>query len=223
MSFVSSKDIQKARQSAKRARASAACFRCKTAKVKCSDYRPCKRCLSIKKTCLWQDTISKAEDDRHVLLQQRGSNLIGNTDVESKRISGPIIESKNQRDSVLKDQNMVGLDNCFRPYIPNHSQNNQQSSPPDLPTIRMAFSVFSGQTTTIHRSEAITHATALLPSVMQTNVVIPTPILPQSIATLLGSSRSSLLYPSPPYFDPTGLVLAPLNFANPNATLPHSF
>ena len=41
---VSSKDIQKARQSAKRSRASLACASCKIAKTKCSDYRPCKRC-----------------------------------------------------------------------------------------------------------------------------------------------------------------------------------
>jgi hypothetical protein len=42
---ASSKDIQKARQSAKRTRAAVACARCKVGKLKCSDYRPCKRCL----------------------------------------------------------------------------------------------------------------------------------------------------------------------------------
>jgi hypothetical protein len=42
---ASSKDIQKARQSAKRTRAAVACTRCKIQKLKCSDYRPCKRCL----------------------------------------------------------------------------------------------------------------------------------------------------------------------------------
>ena len=41
---VSSKDIQKARQNAKRTRAYVACGRCKTSKVACSNYRPCKRC-----------------------------------------------------------------------------------------------------------------------------------------------------------------------------------
>jgi hypothetical protein len=41
---VSSMDIQKARRSARRKRASIACDRCKVAKVKCSDYRPCKNC-----------------------------------------------------------------------------------------------------------------------------------------------------------------------------------
>ncbi len=43
---VSSKDIQKARQIAKRNRASVACSRCKAAKIRCSDYRPCKQCTA---------------------------------------------------------------------------------------------------------------------------------------------------------------------------------
>ena len=42
---VSSKDIQKARQNAKRNRTSVACGRCKAGKTKCSDYRPCKTCI----------------------------------------------------------------------------------------------------------------------------------------------------------------------------------
>ena len=41
---VSSKDLLRARRIAKRRRAHAACFRCKEIKVKCSDYRPCKKC-----------------------------------------------------------------------------------------------------------------------------------------------------------------------------------
>ena len=42
--MVSSKDIQVARRSAKRTRALSACMRCKRAKIKCSDFRPCKSC-----------------------------------------------------------------------------------------------------------------------------------------------------------------------------------
>ncbi len=42
---VSSKDIQKARQNAKRKRTSIACARCKAGKTKCSEYRPCKQCI----------------------------------------------------------------------------------------------------------------------------------------------------------------------------------
>ena len=48
---VSSKDIQKARQTAKRNRTSAACSRCKAGKLKCSDYRPCKQCTNSRITC----------------------------------------------------------------------------------------------------------------------------------------------------------------------------
>ena len=48
---VSSKDIQAARRMAQRNRAVLACARCKTAKTRCSDYRPCKRCLNSKRNC----------------------------------------------------------------------------------------------------------------------------------------------------------------------------
>ena len=48
---VSSKAIQKARQTAKRNRTSAACSRCKAGKIKCSDYRPCKQCTTSRITC----------------------------------------------------------------------------------------------------------------------------------------------------------------------------
>ena len=48
---MSSKDIQKARRMAKRIRASVACARCKAAKSKCSDFRPCKHCLNFGAVC----------------------------------------------------------------------------------------------------------------------------------------------------------------------------
>ena len=51
MSSVSSKDIQKARRMAKRTRSSIACASCKTAKSKCSDYRPCKHCFHLGTAC----------------------------------------------------------------------------------------------------------------------------------------------------------------------------
>ena len=48
---VSSKQIQKARQMAKRSRTAVACVRCKAAKSKCSDYRPCKQCVNSNSRC----------------------------------------------------------------------------------------------------------------------------------------------------------------------------
>ena len=48
---VSSKQIQKARQMAKRSRTAVACARCKTAKSKCSDYRPCNQCVNSNSRC----------------------------------------------------------------------------------------------------------------------------------------------------------------------------
>ena len=48
---VTSKAIQKARQMAKRNRTSVACARCKSAKIKCSIYRPCKQCVDANSCC----------------------------------------------------------------------------------------------------------------------------------------------------------------------------
>jgi hypothetical protein len=42
--IVDSALLYKARQMAKRSRASAACLLCRTSKIRCSDYRPCARC-----------------------------------------------------------------------------------------------------------------------------------------------------------------------------------
>jgi hypothetical protein len=48
---VSSKDLLKARQMAKRNRTSVACARCKLAKSRCTEYRPCKRCVNSSVEC----------------------------------------------------------------------------------------------------------------------------------------------------------------------------
>ena len=44
MAGVSTKDLQKARQIAKRKRTSVACTRCKSSKTRCSEFRPCSKC-----------------------------------------------------------------------------------------------------------------------------------------------------------------------------------
>ena len=46
-----SREIQKARQMAKRNRSAIACARCRAMKSKCSDYRPCKHCASVQVPC----------------------------------------------------------------------------------------------------------------------------------------------------------------------------
>jgi hypothetical protein len=48
---VSSKVLLKARRMAKRNRTSVACARCKMAKSKCAEYRPCKRCVRSREEC----------------------------------------------------------------------------------------------------------------------------------------------------------------------------
>jgi hypothetical protein len=88
ISGISSKDVQKARQSAKRKRSSVACSPCKAAKTKCSDYRPCQRCTisGAEARCVDDDKMgakSRASlmspgalrNDRRALLDQQG-NLV---------------------------------------------------------------------------------------------------------------------------------------------------
>ena len=45
MQNVGSQEIQVARRNAKRTRVARACLRCKSGKIKCSVYRPCKHCV----------------------------------------------------------------------------------------------------------------------------------------------------------------------------------
>ncbi len=44
---VSTRDLQKARRAAQRRRLAPACNRCEVAKAKCSESRPCRRCIRI--------------------------------------------------------------------------------------------------------------------------------------------------------------------------------
>jgi hypothetical protein len=65
--MVSSKDLQKARQMAKRNRTSVACTRCKKAKSKCTDYRPCKKCVESRLECdeTNRDPVTSHRDSPH--------------------------------------------------------------------------------------------------------------------------------------------------------------
>ena len=65
---VSSKQIQKARQMAKRSRTAVACVRCKAAKSKCSDYRPCKQCVNSNSRCT-EASESKSVSNTSILPQ----------------------------------------------------------------------------------------------------------------------------------------------------------
>ena len=71
---VSSKDIQKARRLAKRTRAAVACVRCKWAKVKCNDYRPCKQCTDSVNLCV-DGSVQGTADVEQVEAGDRMSNV----------------------------------------------------------------------------------------------------------------------------------------------------
>ena len=46
--ILSSKDLLKIRRNVQRRRSKSACLRCKSQKIKCSDFRPCSKCKSTK-------------------------------------------------------------------------------------------------------------------------------------------------------------------------------
>ena len=74
-SCISGKDLQKARRNAERKRASVACARCKAGKIKCSDYRPCKKCKhsNLAADCVDGDfTTPKSADS---ILQEASSDV----------------------------------------------------------------------------------------------------------------------------------------------------
>ena len=93
---VSSKDIQKARQTAKRNRTSIACVRCKLAKIKCSDYRPCKQCTDSKSVCEQPALISTH------LNSEDYQKMFQNND--KTRRSGPTISHDNYQISTPDSQ-----------------------------------------------------------------------------------------------------------------------
>ncbi len=57
-----SKAIQKARKMANRTRSAIACTRCKSRKMKCSDYHPCKKCLKARTVCNYSSASNKIEE-----------------------------------------------------------------------------------------------------------------------------------------------------------------
>ena len=61
---ISSKDLLKARQIAKRKRTSVACGQCRLTKSKCSDYRPCKQCVATQNGPNCFEKIERAKEKK---------------------------------------------------------------------------------------------------------------------------------------------------------------
>ena len=95
------KEIQKARQMARRNRSAVACARCKATKSKCSDYRPCKHCASVKVSC-----------EELLKNNQTGTNSSYPDHV------GSTPEPFNVDKALLSQQPMAGLKFSTGPYLP---------------------------------------------------------------------------------------------------------
>ncbi len=82
---VSTKDLIRVRRLATRRRAAAACMRCKSAKIKCADNRPCKKCAESNLDC----SEFKTEGSKSVLVGCR--DIQGNSSSVSPKLSSPAI------------------------------------------------------------------------------------------------------------------------------------
>lgn len=112
---------------AKRKRASVACFRCKANKVKCADYRPCKRCADGGFECSGSPG-HQINTDGQVLIDQNrtmmnssgfadniypGTQILRPTNEEKKSEPGPSADLSIPFDMSRTQQLLPGLHSLF--------------------------------------------------------------------------------------------------------------
>ena len=192
---VSSKQIQKARQMAKRSRTAVACARCKAAKIKCSDYRPCKQCVNFNSPCT-EVNDPKPASNTSILPQSREQDKIekvplyikANHNVPSHGDTVASYEEANPHtSSYLREAPQNSMDGPLSSYLPTQiafspfgcsSVQASISSP--------AASSFSRYPTT--DAQFLQHPPfAPLPS-MHPCTMPPMSLLPPALSTLLLSS-----------------------------------
>jgi hypothetical protein len=94
---VSSKAILKARRMAKRVRTPEACKRCKQSKIKCSEHRPCKRCVVAGANCPSLKTASNS------LKKDSNFSLSSPTNDDYRGYSGSLYLNGSPSDRVVQN------------------------------------------------------------------------------------------------------------------------
>lgn len=146
---VFSTDIQRARRLARRSRSAVACARCKTAKRKCSDFRPCKHCFSLKASCIdpaIEERVSSAKKNIQDIKTVYPTRSLGSTDSNDLKDCNKnfIADRANVMQHVQTlpstESGFISLLACD-PYPSPFNLLNLQRSPPDF-----TLSPFSGST-----------------------------------------------------------------------------
>jgi hypothetical protein len=212
---VSSEDIQKARQRAKRSRASAACIRCKAAKIKCSDYRPCKNCVDSRKSEDCEDSIEDepekktARDDEGMVLRPARSgeshqNVFISSDGQSSRSRDDTISVHGER-HVQSDNNHAHVSLTSDHLRAIQMTNSNLNSTNNLLERQQGYTlpIFSQMTGSWHQFQHLVPPSTLIPNSNQpilnflSNRTMPTNIHPAvySQAFLPPSASSALTAP----------------------------
>ena len=180
-SVVSSKAIQKARQMAKRNRTSIACTRCKMAKSKCSDYRPCKQCTTSKSVCMKSG--GPVVPDYHSGMQGGKEAQSSEIEVTSKslaeRKSATAEESDNNR--IRVGENEVQAD---RRSVPGHvirGLNTPQTSAAEGGIIASGPSLIDRETSYLHQDFQYTHLHPRQNSFLHYGDVLPSNATPLAV------------------------------------------
>jgi hypothetical protein len=213
--LVSSKDIQKARRTAKRNRTSVACKRCKKAKIKCSDYRPCRQCTNTEYASGCEIGIRRTEKPILFPADANRSALCSNNEQSMfPRSQG----------SPLKVANVL------------HRPNFHSEVPSATPPLRTPWSPVSASPS----MQCSTMITATTPSIQHPSSfatcdaykptlpplaphIVPIPcFLPPAVAALI-SSTGSAPYPPPPPPYALSLLLALAAAAPTSPTCPPPF
>ena len=195
---VSSKDIQKARQTAKRSRTSVACLRCKAAKMKCSDYRPCKQCTNVKISC--EEAQVRKQTKLFEVVPYGGCSVLRSDHQATCYQKSELGRDRRQDRFATETMTLVALSSFVAPMKPeaarseypglgireaqqfsNHAMQNQ--SPTELRPDRLQFAVTANLTIeqeSIQRP-ALGSISQMLPTTIAERLCIATPVAANSI------------------------------------------
>ena len=175
---------------AKRSRTAVACVRCKAAKSKCSDYRPCKQCVNSNSRCM-EASESKSVSNTSILPHNGEPDKIEKALLfvkASQYSKGPSYgEANPHTSSYVRESSQNSMDGPLSSYLPTQIAFNPlvhfsvQASIPSP-----AASSFSRYPTT--DAQFPQHPPLAPPPSMHRSTLPPMSLLPPALSTLLLSS-----------------------------------
>ena len=195
---VSYKAIQKARQMAKRTRAAVACARCKSAKLRCSDFRPCKQCSKLRMDCCATQNRTHTTEDTAMLAQSERLRTLENFSniQQSFRIAA------NTYHSIDRDNSLILPDGSRQLILASFDQDamNRSKSVQGRPSgINLSNqSTSSNQEQELQFQFGMPRASLAAPAFLSNLQVVSSPSLPHAVAALLCDLTRPVPHPPPP-------------------------